>query len=296
MQICNFNGSRSNYVQIRVFPSQFTDFYKFVKERFQAEFPGESAFDMFYKKKNEETHILVSNQISYNQALVDFTLKKFTRLYYSPTNLNESVRPFSVRAEKIENNEAFREAKQHFIEKIGAKIETSQVMVEEGSNKNSKSGDKPKEEPAKKILPNLERCVSETFLEESNKNEKEMENSKKQESNQQKNSQKKEEIFLDRKDFNKKPINYSFGIAEEEKSDENLMTYAKEKSRKKIEENEESEPEKIIWEVINEEIPSIVNEIMGKIENNKKNKREKIDELSESFFGGGLSNFFYFFL
>ena len=233
MQICNFNGSRSNYVQIRVFPSQFTDFYKFVKERFQAEFPGESAFDMFYKKKNEETHILVSNQISYNQALVDFTLKKFTRLYYSPTHLNESVRPFSVellRAEKIENNEAFREAKQHFIEKIGAKIETSQVMVEEESNKNSKSGNKSKEEQPK-IFPTLEKCVSETLIEEINKNDKEMENSKKQEINEEKNNPKTDEL-LDRKDFNKKPINYSFGVCEEENY-EHLMTYAREKSRKK---------------------------------------------------------------
>jgi len=271
MQICNFNGSRSNYIQIRIFPSDFKDFYKIVKEKFQSEFPNEVAFDMFYKKKNEETHILVSNQTTYNQCLLDYTCKNFTRLYYSPTHLNESVRPSVILGENKKNSQHLQDAKQHFLDKMGGNLIDSQIMVddnpkavEEEKNENKTRKISLSKDESMELDPIEEDC-GETMRSEFCTEE----------------ERKQNEILL--REFNMK-----IGKMPDETED-------KESKQEKIEGNDfRVEAENVIWEVMRTQIPMITKEIVGKLEENSKSKKEKIDEISQSFFG--MSKILEFFL
>ena len=261
MRICNFNGSRSNYTQIRVFPTDFIDFYKIIKSIFQLEFPNE----VFYKKKQAETHILVFDQLTYHRCLIDFTLQNFTRLYYCPINVNESVRPLVLIAESKDNPQNRLEVKQHFFDSIGVALVDSQIVF-----------DGEKIENVLKLLSPV-KYLSPMKL-------KEKENSR----------------TLDPIQEEMAEILHSEFCTEEERKQNNILLkeleikikgkiigenepFARANTKGMVKEDNDfrGETENLIWSVLREKIPMIVNEIIWKFEGNKKIKRE---EMSQSFF------------
>lgn len=111
MQICNFNGDRSQYIQLKIFPNLFKDFNEKIKEKFIKEYLGLTSFVIFYKI--EEQHFQIFDQETYKQCLLDFSQNKFKRVWYSPNHLNSSVRPNSFivyRASIKKSKEKIKEA------------------------------------------------------------------------------------------------------------------------------------------------------------------------------------------
>ena len=193
MLICNFNASHSSKdMQIKIFPPLFKDFYEKIHLKFILDYPGQSSFLIFYKM--DDNHLEVNDQTSYKQCLLNFSKKKFQRIFYSPNDLEASTRPSICR---VSLQKASKIIKQEIsvVEQV-QKEEAKNAIIAKEENKEINEQNEKNEKNEEKAR-NLE------------KNEENQENVKKSEKNEEieKNIEKSKNLEQNRENIFENPQN-----------------------------------------------------------------------------------------